>query len=187
MRPNTTTAWLAVVPQHRQIFILSEICILRYVTPQACSALFDFTLLPPLGLPYLVYDTLLYLFLWFLLLDFTLQWLNSCYSFVVCCCFNFAVVVLLLKVFATILIVLAVPVLFGIVHVILHWQMRLAFQKLERSVATNQEAEKENQRQVCYMVGGGAGGWVNISCSHGNSYCRKGSYYPSFPRMWRLR
>jgi hypothetical protein len=43
-------------------------------------------------------------------------------------------------------------VLFSIVHTLLYWQLRLSFQKLEKSVITRLDAEKENSKQVCVCV-----------------------------------
>lgn len=39
-----------------------------------------------------------------------------------------------------------------VVHFLLHWQIRLAFTKLEKSVKTKLEAEMENHKQVSNSV-----------------------------------
>lgn len=43
---------------------------------------------------------------------------------------------------------ISIVLMLSIVHILLHWQIRMAFTKLEKSVKTNQEAEMENLKQV---------------------------------------
>lgn len=53
---------------------------------------------------------------------------------------------------ALFLTIVCITILYLIVHLLIHWQMRLAFKELEHCASTNIEAEKENARQVKHII-----------------------------------
>ena len=59
---------------------------------------------------------------------------------------------LLFQALGTELTVLSIVLMLFIVHILLHWQIRLAFIKLEKSVKNKLEAEVENSKQVHYST-----------------------------------
>ena len=53
-----------------------------------------------------------------------------------------------MQIVGTLMTFSSITIFFGIIHLLVHWQMRLAFKKLETTASNNYEAEKENHKQV---------------------------------------